>query len=462
MIKLVALAGLAAAAAVASALAATPDDTRLVAAIRAHDLAKARGFIAEGIPVNTLDAQSASALHWAAHANDLEAVQLLLEAHANPNLANRFGVTPLHEAATVANPEMLTAMLDAGGNANAAFGAGETVLMTAARAGDAESVSALLAHGGQVDATEKWHGQTALMWAAMENHADVVDLLLKAGAKVNRASTKHDWVKISYSSGNVPKTRDMGGLTALQFAARQGSVAAADKLLEAGADANAVEPMYQLSSLQLAIVNGHYTLAKKLIDRGVNVNDGSLYLAIDTRNLGYYAQRPNPPDRDGEASNLDVITALLDHGVKSNLPYAKGIPERTVAGEIEVPKGATPLDRAATAGDFAIVELLVAKGANPSVAAEDGTTPLMLLAGYSRQKFGAPPVTGDPKRLAAIRALAAKGAALNAVQKDSDNTALHFAALRKAPDIVALLKELGADERKNAAGKTPSDLLDGS
>ena len=445
-----------------SAIAASADDARLVAAIRAHDLAKARGFIAEGVGVNALDSQSASALHWAAHLNDLEAVQLLLEAHADPNLANRFGVTPLHEAATMGNAAMVAAMLDAGGNPNAAFGAGETVLMTAARAGDADSVTALLKHGAKVDAVESWHGQTALMWAAMENHADVVDLIIKAGAQVNRASTRHDWVKISYSAGNVPKTRDLGGLTALQFAARQGSVAAADKLLEAGADPNSVEPMYQLSPLQLAIVNGHYTLAKKLIDRGVKVDDGSLYIAVDTRNLGYYAQRPNPPEKDGLVSSLDVITALLDHGANANLPYTKGIPERTVAGEINVPKGATPLDRAAAAGDFAAVELLVAKGANPSVAADDGTTPLMLLTGYSRQRFGAPALTADPKRVSAIRALAAKGAALNAAQTESGNTALHFAAQRKAPEIVALLKELGAEERRNAAGKTPGDLLQGS
>ena len=74
------------------------------------------------------------------------------------------------------------------------------------------------------------------MWAAMENHADVVQLLVAAGAEVDRASTKHDWVKISYSEGNVPKTRDLGGLTALQFAARQRSLAAVEKLLDAGAD----------------------------------------------------------------------------------------------------------------------------------------------------------------------------------------------------------------------------------
>jgi ankyrin repeat protein len=216
-----------------------------------------------------------------------------------------------------------------------------------------------------------------------------------------------------------------------------------------------------LSTLQLAIVNGHYTLANKLIERGVNLNDGSLYLAVDTRNLGFYAQRPNPPDKDGEITNLDVIGALLAHGANPDLPYTKGIPERTVAGEIKVPKGATPLDRAAEADDFEVVQLLVASGASPSVAAADGTTPLMLLAGFTRGRAGAP-LTAPPERLEAIRTLVAKGAPVNAAQKESGNTALHFAALRKSPEVVALLKELGADERKNAAGKTPSDLLRGS
>jgi uncharacterized protein len=200
---------------------------------------------------------SASALHWAAHRNDLGAVQRLLSEGADPNLANRFGLTPLHEAAIVGNAQMLSLLLDAGGDANAVFGEGETVLMTAARAGDLDSVRVLLEHGGKPDATENWHGQTALMWAAMENHADVVGALIDAGAQVDRASTHHDWVKISYSEGNVPKSRDLGGLTALQFAARQGSLAAVEKLLDAGANSAWIEPMYQLTSLQLAIVNGH-------------------------------------------------------------------------------------------------------------------------------------------------------------------------------------------------------------
>jgi ankyrin repeat protein len=397
---------------------------------------------------------SASALHWAAHNNDLKAVERLLSEGADPNLANRFGFTPLHEAALVRNANMLERMLEAGGNANATFGEGETVLMTAARAGDLESVRALLAHGGNPDLTENWHGQTALMWAAIENHADVVQLLIEAGAEVDRPSTKHDWVKISYSEGNVPKTRDFGGLTALQFAARQGSLQAAEKLLDAGADANLAEPQYQLTPLQLAIVNGHFTLAKRLIERGVGVDDGSLYVAVDTRNLGFYAQRPNPPEKDGDITSLDVVNALLERGANPDLPYVKGVldgdgklrlPERTVAGEILVPPGATPLDRAAAANDFAVIETLLAHGASVKVATEDGTTPLMLLAGYSRTRGNAP-LTDVPKRLELIRSLLEKGADVHAVHKDSTNNALFFAKQRNAAEIVTLLEQFGARE----------------
>jgi ankyrin repeat protein len=444
--------------------AAARDGARLVAAMRGRDAVTVRALLAEGFDANAQDADTATALHWAAHWNDLAAVEALLAAGADPNAANRFGVTPLHEAALVRNPKMLAAMLDAGGNANAEFGEGETVLMSAARAGDLESVRALIEHGGDVHAKERWHGQTALMWAALENHADVVKLLIERGAVVDQPSTAHDWIKISYSEGNVPKTRDIGGLTALQFAARNGSIDAAEALLDAGADASVEEPMYKLTALQLAVVNGHYTLAKRLIDRGVGVDDGSLYLAVDTRNLGFYAQRPNPPEKDGDVTSLEVVEALLARGANPDLPYTKGIPERTVAGEIAVPAGATPLDRAAIGSDFAAVEALIRGGANPSVATEDGTTPLMILSGVTRRGFGpAPQFAGNERRLAAIRLLAEHGADLNAAQNGTGNTAMHFAATRGAQDIMTLLEQLGASpDLRNADGKTPAELLPAS
>lgn len=452
-----------------AALAATPmlwaqdDGARLVGAMQARDLATVRAFLSEGADVNAQDAATATALHWAAHWNELAAVELLLDAGADPNLENRFGVTPLHEAALVGNAEMLTRMLAAGGDPNSAFGEGETVLMTAARAGDTASVRALLEAGGDPNAIEDWHGQTALIWAAIENHAEVAELLVANGADIDQASKAHEWPEVGFGAGAAPKTLDIGGLTALQFAARDGSLGVTEVLLESGADSAAVEPMYGLTALQLAVVNGHYTVARHMIERGVGLDDGSLYLAIDTRNLGYYPQRPNPPDKDGEVTHLDVIEALLAAGADPDAPYTKGIPERTVQAPVEVPEGATALDRAAAANDFEVVEALLAHGANPSVTTADGTSPLMLLAGYSRAAFGAPKVAGDPKRIAAIRQLLESGADVDAVQTKTGNTALHYAAMRNAPDLVALLREFGADDTiVNAAGKTAGDLLTSS
>jgi ankyrin repeat protein len=439
--------------------AAQSDDLRIVEAMRKQDLATARALIAEGVGVNTQDASSATALHWAAHWGELEAVQWLLDAGADPNISNRFGVSPLHEAAIVANSDMLAALLDAGADPNARFGDGETVLMTAARTGNVAAVEIILEHGGLVNAVEGWHGQTALMWAALEGHADVVERLIASGADVNATSTAHDWPAILYSAGNTPKLRDIGGLTPLHFAARDGQVEAAEVLIAHGADASATEPMYQLTALQMAVVNGHYKLAKHLIDAGVAVNDGSLYLATDTRNLGHYPQRPNPPNYDDGFTHLDVIRMLLEHGADPDARYTKGIPERTVSSPVDVPEGATPLERAAVGMDIEVMRLLIEAGADPSVAAADGTTPLMLMTGHTRRSFGSPPeVAGNAERRQAIELLLEAGADVNAVHQASGNSAAHFAALRGAAEIVALLGEYGANlETQNRDGNTPAD-----
>ena len=84
---------------------------------------------------------------------------------------------------------------------------------------------------------------------------------------------------------------------------------------------------------------------------------------------------------------------------------------------------------------------------------EDGTTPLMLLAGYSRTRTNAP-LSDVPKRVELMRLMLEKGADVHAVHKDSTNNALFFAKQRNAPEIIALLEEFGASQTvKNKDGK---------
>ena len=437
----------------------------LVAAVKNRDAQTTRTLLRQkGVDVNVTDVEGMTALHWAAHWNDVATAQQLVAAGAKAAVANRYGVTPLHEAATVANPELVELLLKAGADANAKYGEGETPLMTAARTGNVRIIRLLLAAGADVNATESWRGQTALMWAAVENHADAVKTLVEAGANVNAKTVTLEFQRLAGGAGGIIHDRPQGGLTALMFAARQGATRAAQALLDAGADVKAGEPQYGFTAMQTAIFNGHYALASMLIDRGADVNDGSLYLAVEMRNLAHYTNRPNPPDVDAGVSHLDVINRLLEKGANPNTPYTKRIPPRQAQGNINVPPGATPLYRAVRSIDLQSVQVLLEHGANPGQPIKDGSTPLMAAAGLGAPRADDEEVTDAGDRadpVDVIKLLVDRGADVNAVNT-TGNTALHYAAQRGSAPIIQALAARGAKfDVKNKRGVTPAELAKG-
>jgi len=139
-------------------------DVRLIQAVRARDAAAVRALIARRVDVNAPQADGATALHWAAHVDDLAIADLLIRAGGRADVGNDNGFTPLHLACTNRSGSMVQRLLAAGGGANAKTPNGETVLMTCSRAGDQASVKALLMKGARVNDTELAHDQTALMW----------------------------------------------------------------------------------------------------------------------------------------------------------------------------------------------------------------------------------------------------------------------------------------------------------
>src|SRR5215467_4759711 len=79
-----------------------------------RDLDAVRSLAKQKTGINAPQPDGTTALHWAAHWNDLEAVDLLLRAGANAKAVNRYGATPLSEAVVSGSAAMIEALLKAG------------------------------------------------------------------------------------------------------------------------------------------------------------------------------------------------------------------------------------------------------------------------------------------------------------------------------------------------------------
>ena len=430
-----------------------------------RDLAGVRAAIAQHASVTAAQLDGTTALHWAAHWNETEAFNLLLRAGADAKAVNRYGATPLSEAAMVGNARMVEALLKAGADPNTLTTPdGETVLMTAARAGQLDAVMALAGHGAGVNARETYRGQTALMWAAAEHHPEVVKYLLEHGAdwKVRSFDRNNQIPKLSAASSITPMAK--GGLTALDFAAREGDVESARGLLDAGADINQLDAD-NTHALTIALVNKHYTFTRFLLDRGASPNLADshgrtpLYAAIDARNEDYSAL----PTRkeDDPLPSIEIIRALLDHGADRNAALTRNLPGRSGmdSGDTTLDAGTTPLMRAARAGDVEVMRLLIQKGADPKRTTGSGNDILLYAAGVGYRDKNTR--SGEEGALESVKVALGQGLDLHH-QNARGETAMHGAAFRGADNVVEYLASQGGRlDEKTKQGFTVLDYAMG-
>src|SRR5262245_23807257 len=424
-----------------------------------------RALVNKRVDVNAAQADGTTALHWAAHWNDLEAVNLLLKAGANAKVVNRYGASPLSEAVTAGSPGMIQALLNAGADPKTLTTPdGETVLMTAARAGNADAVRILLDRGADVNARENYKGQTALMWAAAERHPTVVKVLLERGADWKARSTEREtrMPRLSAASSITPISR--GGFPALLFAAREGDVETGQVMLAGGVDINYGD-VDNTTALTVSILNKQYTFAKFLIDRGAdpNVVDSSgrtaLYAIAEARNEDWTAL----PERkaDDPLPSIEIVKALLARKANPNIALNKVLPGKSGmdGGDTTLGAGTTPLLRAARSGDAETMRLLLENGADPKLAIKDGTNALMLAAGVGYRDKNTKGT--EAEALEALKVAIAAGLDLNEANTKGE-AALHGAALRGADTIVQFLAEHGAKiNAKTKQGFTPLDVAMG-
>ena len=416
---------------------------RMADAAAKQDKVTLRALIRDKADVNAPQADGATALHWAVHWDDSEAVDSLLRAGANVNAKNDYSATPLSLACTNGNSAVVEKLLSAGANPNAAAASGETPLMRCARTGNVAAVKSLLARKADVSARDNEQGQTALMWAIAQKHPAVAEALIQGGADI--------------------RARSKGGFTPLLFAARVGEVESAKLLLAAGA--NVEEPAPNgMTPLVLASASGQEALGIFLLDKGAdpNVRDAvgatALHYTVmkgitslnEVRFANYVAHLFRP-------SLEGLVKALLAHKANPNLQIEKPVPLGGSRSRHVI--GATPFLIAAASPDPAVMRMLISAGADAKVKTKDGLTALMLAAGVARgQDF-----TDEDKRtsLDAVRIAVDAGADVNATNEDG-LTAMHGAAANGADAVVQFLTQKGAKlDVRDKYQQTPLSIATG-
>jgi uncharacterized protein len=457
------VAGLAAVLAVTSA-AVVSAETPLLEAARRDDRDRVAALLKANSGINVVNARAAdgaTALHWAAHHDDVTLARMLLRAGARAGLADDTGATPLFLACVNRGAKMVTLLLDAGADANAALVNGETALMTCSRSGEVAAVEALLVHGADVNRKEPFHDQTALMWAAAGHHPDVVSALVAAGANVTARSRTYNQTvtsEVTQRRGReeLNYTVPRGGSTPLLFAARSGDAESARVLLEARANVNDALPN-GMTALVEAAHSGNEDVGILLLEKGADP---------DAADAGYTALHAAVL-----RSATRLVDALLAHGANPNLRITKGTPVRRNSEDYELPAtliGATPYYLAAKFLEPQIMRTLASAGADVRLSMKSGDTPLMAAAGMgaSQQtdRRGLSVLDGgrieDERRVVeSVGVALANGAEVNAVNQSGD-TAVHAAALLGYDSVLKQLVDAGAKiDVKNKRGLTPLDQI---
>jgi ankyrin repeat protein len=365
-----------------SAISAMSGESSIADAAMQRDAAAVRTLIKQGADVNAAQGDGMTALHWAAMQGDAELVKMLVAAGARTEVTTRNGAyAPLHLAARVGNAAAVSALLDAGANVRVATtSGGTTALHFAAANGDRATVLALLNHKAPVDARDNAFMQTPVMWAAAYDRAEAVTLLAERGADLTAfsrvddisAQERAERAALTLRAKRIAalKAAEAPPLTTTQRAqAAKDSVARRDSLARADSIASVASiAKSDTTKGARAARGGRASGAGGAGGAGAAGRDTSAGgMAIGTRGASYGEL---VGDKGGLTPLLFAVRQGNAKSVEALLKAGAGVNQRSLGDHT------SPLLMATINGQFDLASMLLAKGADPKLAADNGATPL--------------------------------------------------------------------------------------
>lgn len=366
--------------------------------------------LAASMDPNEPDLAHATPLMVAAARGDFKGVKALLKAGARANGSDSVGRTALRFAVLGGNADVVQAVLNANSaNVNEQTAKGDTALMAAMGKPSEETLIKMLLEAGADVTLKDSDGETAVHYAARRSSGVAIDLLAAKHANFNGANNK-GWrpldlaaaagrvgaFKALWRAGARPAGKDgltllhlatansnaamirhvlegrefsvdvdaraTDGTTPLMCAAQEGTVEAAELLLNAGAQADFIAGVTRgRTALIAAVQNNHPEVVELLLKHKANPEqmtaDGTtaLMVAADT--------------------SPEALTLLLKHGAKVNATRPDGATALHFAAQEGNPATAQLL-LAVARKHVEVIRVLLAAGADPQAATTDGQTPL--------------------------------------------------------------------------------------
>jgi ankyrin repeat protein len=289
--------------------------------------------------------------------------------------------------------------------------------MTAAAFGSLEAAEFLIARGADPMAQDSQNADTPLHFAALAGRIEMAKLLLAHDAKIDAGSSPAE-------------------ATPLHYAAVYGQMRMVAFLVENGADPN-VRDVKGLTPFQYASLRNRRPVMELLASLGARpdtifdaVNAGDFGRVITHLNGGADVNQADlygtPLHRAASTGQVAIMVALIDAGA-----------------DLE-PEKAHPLPAAALANRADAVALLIERGAAIDGRDAAGRTPLMVACSFGGVQAAA--------------ALLANGANPRAIGQAWMDSPIHYAAYAGSVELLKLLVAYGADinARNGNNGATPA------